>query len=1419
VAFIDLLKYRKISPHTEDFLIGLLEYISAVNNDFISLQVTPVYIQEQWPNIDWYKYLCLWERLPPDMKLVADTLGIKESFLARAVQGRVPERTPAQKEALRIHRRFFTALALHDLVHEVPIVYVARRYGASKGLLQTLQSAAGTFAGMVTVFCNRLGWKNLELLLSQFQSRLMFGVERELCELVQISLLNGFRARVLYNAGFHTLASLATANPIAVETCLRNAVPFKSNKLAQGHQKEMDDGGMGKASTWCAKLRRGMTEEEAARVIIREAQEMLARQLNVPTTVWGKNTDAPVSRGGGKNEAPPTGEHPQSNANQPSRKTPIDAESTSDHVTASANKIAALRGHRISPNTGENGGEIGKKKPCLQFQANNTSPAISCEARTTDSAKPSTTKLQQSADHSNSVAQQQTLHVHVAKPNCEGPGSLSRPDFTKASSLLLSVNKESTPAQPRAKSKRQSAADESAIILSPIPPFNIDSEIPPVTTTTTSDVNLKSENNPISNVRAEVFKKDDLGESLSPGKQFMIPDSLPTSMDGSMSFSFNTFEMIDAACGDIQLSGEKQQGQKQNGLILPNCTAAKDIEQSDNNISMKCVAESPACVDINLSAVKPSNAVNDSTDFNSFSFSPLLSPSNDRAIAPPTKTPSRLQLTEKDSAAATAVPETPSLSTSLLLLPGSQMSSLKDLSSLCSSQMSQSGVTVIEVTSNPTLFQTFLSECLEQKVVSFSVAMSKLDQGNGIGSTILKPRESRGVPLPNQNEQVEGVAFCWGGMDVYYVSLCQNSSDKNSTSAVEISLEHRTKAIRKIFTNCLAHEKLIAYDVKKHLVNLVLSCGVLLSGKTMDPVVASWMLDPDAKEKTIHRMVLQYLPDQPLVSEDEDLNEMPLSSVATHSSDPQMRASAESILAFLLMTKIEGLLEAEGLVKPFIEVEMPSLSVLSKMELNGIGFSPEECNHQKDVLQSRITELERSAYILARHTFSLTSPEDIAQVLFIELKLPCGSETSARQSKTLGPNTRRGGGGRKKIQHLSTAKDVLEKIRPLHPLPGIVLEWRRISSTLTKMVFPLFKEAVSHNDIGSVRIHPQVHIHTATGRVSLSDPNLQMVPKEFDLGSKLNLDSLSLTHSDEGNNLLSDSQFLAIEGNLEASHSSSVNPHSLLPPSVCMRNVFVPFPGGVFLAADYSQLELRILAHVSGDKKLKRFLNSDGDVFKMIAGEWLGLSADQVSERQRQETKQVCYGMVYGIGAKALGEQLGIIEEDASQFMETFKSKYPTMKKFLTKTVQECREKGYVTTLLGRKRFLQSIHSPNIHARSQAERQAVNTTIQGSAADLVKTAMVNIDKRLLARFSNSEISLGGPDSTSGGVPNCKRPTGAYLVLQLHDELLYEVAEDDMRRVARIVKHEMERALEMSVKFPVKVKVGTSWGKLEPYSVD
>ena len=157
------------------------------------------------------------------MKRVAELVGIEERFLTRAIRGRVPTRTEAHRRAVGVHKRFYVSLALHDLVREVPLDVVARKFGASRGMLQSLQSSAATFAGMVTVFCHKLGWVNLEMLLSQFHNRLTFGVERELCDLVRISALNGHRARLLYNAGYHTVAAVASASAVQVEKHLRNA--------------------------------------------------------------------------------------------------------------------------------------------------------------------------------------------------------------------------------------------------------------------------------------------------------------------------------------------------------------------------------------------------------------------------------------------------------------------------------------------------------------------------------------------------------------------------------------------------------------------------------------------------------------------------------------------------------------------------------------------------------------------------------------------------------------------------------------------------------------------------------------------------------------------------------------------------------------------------------------------------------------------------------------------------------------------------------------------------------------------------------------------------------------------------------------------------------------------------------------------
>lgn len=208
------------------------------------------------------------------MRRVGDLVGIEEGFLARAVRGRILTRTEQQRQSLAVHRRFFAALALQDLVHEVPLNVVARRYGANRGMLQSLQGSAATFAGMVTVFCEKLGWTNMELLLSQFQSRLSFGVVRELCDLVRISLLNAARARMLYNAGYHTIASVAAAPPSAIENILHNAAPFVSG-LKRGQETETEVRERSEARVIWVAGRRGLPLGEAAKLIVNEAKQLL----------------------------------------------------------------------------------------------------------------------------------------------------------------------------------------------------------------------------------------------------------------------------------------------------------------------------------------------------------------------------------------------------------------------------------------------------------------------------------------------------------------------------------------------------------------------------------------------------------------------------------------------------------------------------------------------------------------------------------------------------------------------------------------------------------------------------------------------------------------------------------------------------------------------------------------------------------------------------------------------------------------------------------------------------------------------------------------------------------------------------------------------------------------------------------------
>ena len=250
---------------------------------------------------------------------------------------------------------------------------------------------------------------------------------------------------------------------------------------------------------------------------------------------------------------------------------------------------------------------------------------------------------------------------------------------------------------------------------------------------------------------------------------------------------------------------------------------------------------------------------------------------------------------------------------------------------------------------------------------------------------------------------------------------------------------------------------------------------------------------------------------------------------------------------------------------------------------------------------------------------------------------------------------------------------------------------------------------------------------------------------------------------------------------------------------------------------DYSQLELRILAHLSADPTLTQSLREGQDVFRAMAGQINNCEEGEVTDLMRQQAKQIVYGVIYGIGDKSLADQLGVDTMEAMMFMEKFKSKYSGVRTFLQDSVVSARKTGHVETLSGRRRGLADIQHSSVARRNAAERQAVNTRVQGSAADLVKVAMVNIDRKIEEAWPHCRPLKF--TRARGGQWRPEEVTGAWLVLQLHDELIYEVSGEEVLQAAIMVKEGMELALDLSVPTPVRIKVGTSWGELQDFRIE
>lgn len=253
---------------------------------------------------------------------------------------------------------------------------------------------------------------------------------------------------------------------------------------------------------------------------------------------------------------------------------------------------------------------------------------------------------------------------------------------------------------------------------------------------------------------------------------------------------------------------------------------------------------------------------------------------------------------------------------------------------------------------------------------------------------------------------------------------------------------------------------------------------------------------------------------------------------------------------------------------------------------------------------------------------------------------------------------------------------------------------------------------------------------------------------------------------------------------------------------ISCRSVFRCPPGRSLISADFCQLELRILSHLSQDASLLKVMSTPKDVFTTISADWNGLAEHQVTEQQRNATKQICYGIIYGMGAKATADGLKCSEEEAIRMIESFHQTYPAIRSYTDQIVDFATVNGYIETLAGRRRYLPAINAEDSKQRSQAERQAINTTIQGSAADVAKYAILRMERNMRKYERTLKLNVTG-------VPGSR----VDLVLHLHDELIYEVPTDKVRQVAKILRSSMENCAKMNVPLLVKLRAGTSWGEM------
>ena len=499
------------------------------------------------------------------------------------------------------------------------------------------------------------------------------------------------------------------------------------------------------------------------------------------------------------------------------------------------------------------------------------------------------------------------------------------------------------------------------------------------------------------------------------------------------------------------------------------------------------------------------------------------------------------------------------------------------------------------------------------------------------------------------------------------------------------------------------------YDLKKNIVVLH-SLGIQISNVTFDTMIATYLLDYVVKD------------DISYVAQAFDVS-LPLYDDLFGSEKRPKEVSPEVLrdvccrkAKFIYDTRNQ-LLEELGKnneLDLFQKIEMPLSRVLADMELTGILVDVPYLEKIEADLKSQMDALEQEIYELAGTTFNIMSPAQLSKILFEKLEIPYPKKV--------------------KDGKYSTSKDILDKIRFVHPIVDKILDYRTVSKLYTNYAVGLKAEVREDGRIHTIFTQTL----TRTGRLSSISPNLQNIPASAEY-SKL------------------------------------------------IRTAFIPDPHSKLLSSDYSQVELRIFAHMSKADNLIQAFKDGKDIHTKTASDIFHVPMEEVTKDMRRTAKAVNFGILYGISSFGLSEDLGVDIVTAKKFIDNYLKTYPGISEYMEEEKKKAYELGYVTTLMNRRRVIEELKNKNYMIRSSGERMALNTPIQGTAADILKKAMVEI---------YDEFN--------------KRGLKSKMLIQVHDELVFNVLDDELEEVSSIVRDIMEHTIELSVPLKVDIEYGDNW---------